>query len=50
MTPTQSGSSMGVEEGTRKGQGAGGVGLIGLARVGLGKHKEIYHETATAVK
>ena len=34
----------GVEEGAWKGQGASGVGLMGPARVGLGKHMEGYHE------
>jgi len=41
---------LGAEVGTRKGQDAGGVGLVGLARVELGKHKEIYHEATAAVK
>jgi len=39
---------LGVEEGTWKGQGAGGVGLMGLARVGLGTHMETYHEAIAA--
>jgi len=31
-----------------EGQGAGGVGLMGLARVGLGTHMERYHEAIAA--